>query len=150
MVRCRLARDEDSRAPVEGWPAPVESEGLWARPAGEGRYRLENTPWFAQALGRLDVVVAVEYEGTRWFMQKAEWAGHLTVRVAHPDPEAVLGAFAGLGVRGESAGPTYRLAALDIPPDADLAAVLGRLRAGRADGVWDYEEACVSAEWRAL
>ena len=26
MVRFRLGRDEDSRAPVEGWPPPLECE----------------------------------------------------------------------------------------------------------------------------
>jgi hypothetical protein len=150
MVRYGLVRDEDSRAPVDGWPPPVDSEGLWASPLGEGRYRIVNTPWFAQTLATGDVVNAVEYEGARWVMQKAHWSGHLTVRVAHSDPAAVLDAFADLGVGGESAAPAYRIAALDIPPGADLHAIIGRLRAGRSDGTWDYEEACVSTEWREL
>ena len=148
LVRWRLTRDEDSRAPVEGWPPPVESEGLWANPAGEGRYRVANTPWFAMGLATGDVVEAVEYEGTRWVMGRAQWSGHLTVRVAHRDPAAVLGAFADLGVRGESAAPAYEIAALDIPPEADLRPIRARLRTGRSDGTWDFEEACVSAEWR--
>ena len=150
MVRFNLVRDEDGRAPVEGWPPPVDSEGLWASPMGEGRYRIENTPWFAQTLGTYDVVEAVEYEGNRWVMRKARWSGHLTVRVAHSDPAAVLDAFADLGVRGESAAPAYQIVALDIPPDADLRAIVGRLRAGKSDGTWDYEEACVSTEWLDL
>lgn len=148
MVRFRLVRDEDGRAPVAGRPPPVESEGLWASPVGEGRYRIENTPWFAMNTATRDVVEAVEHEGTRWVMLKAHWSGHLTVRVSHRDPAAVLDAFADLGVRGESAAPAYPIAALDIPPDADLRAIVARLRAGRADGTWDYEEACVSTEWR--
>jgi hypothetical protein len=150
MVRFRLVRDEDGHASVDGWPAPVDSEGLWASPVGEGRYRIENTPWFAQDLATRDVVEAVEHEGARWVMRRADWSGRLTVRVAHSDPAAVLDAFAHLGVRGESAAPAYRIAALDIPPDADLRAVIGRLRAGRSDGTWDYEEACVSTGWRGL
>ncbi|WP_426505599.1 DUF4265 domain-containing protein [Dactylosporangium sp. McL0621] len=150
MVRYGLVPDEDGRAPSDGWPRPVDSEGLWASPAGEGLYRIENTPWFAPNLATGDVVEAVEHEGDRWVMRKAHWSGRLTVRVAAGDPAAVLGAFADLGVRGESAAPAYQLAALDIPPDADLGAILGRLRAGRSEGAWDYEEACVSSEWRAL
>ncbi|WP_436528752.1 DUF4265 domain-containing protein [Actinoplanes sp. HUAS TT8] len=146
VVRFRLVRDEDGRAPVEGPPAPVESEGLWASPAGEGRYRIENTPWFAWDTANGDVVEAVEYEGDRWVMRKMAWSGHLTVRVTDDDPAAVLDAFADLGVRGESAAPAYPIAALDIPPDADLRAVADRLRAGG----WDHEEACVSAQWREL
>ena len=150
MVRFNLVRDEDGRAPMDGWPPPVESEGLWASPVGEGRYRIENTPWFAQNVATLDVVAAVAHEGVRWVMQGIHWSGHLTVRVAHSEPAAVLDAFADLGVRGESAAPAYPIAALDIPPEADLRAIITRLRAGRSDGAWDFEEACVSAEWRGL
>ena len=150
VVRWNLVRDEDGRAPVEGWPPPVESEGLWATPVGEGRYRVENTPWFAMTLATGEVVEAVEHQGTRWVMGRTHWSGHSTVRVAHPDPAAVLDAFADLGVRGESAAPAYSIAALDIPPEADFRAIIARLRAGRSDGAWDYEEACVSTEWRGL
>jgi hypothetical protein len=150
LVRFGLVRDEDGRAPSDGWPPPVDSEGLWASPVEEGRYRIENTPWFAPGLATRDVVEAVEHEGARWVMRRAAWSGHLTVRVAHSDPAAVLDAFADLGVGGESAAPAYRIAALDIPPDADLRAIVGRLRAGRSEGTWEYEEACVSPEWRAL
>lgn len=146
MVRFRLGRDEDSRAPVEGWPPPVDSEGIWASPLGDDNYRIENVPWFAQGTAIGDVVSAVEHQGARWVMNGMRRSGHLTVRVAHPDPAAVLDAFADLGVRGESAAPAYRIAALDIPPGADLRAIVARLRAGGCD----YEEACVTAEWRAL
>lgn len=149
-MRFRLLRDEDSRAPAEGWPPPVESEGLWASPVGAGRYRIENTPWFAQDCATYDVVEAVEYEGTRWVMGKAEWSGRLTVQVAHSDPGAVLAAFADLGVRGESAAPAYEMAALDIPPEADFRAIIDRLRAGKSAGTWDFQEACVTAEWRSF
>jgi hypothetical protein len=150
MVRFGLVRDEDGRAPVDGWPPPVDSEGLWASAMGESRYRIESTPWFAQNLATYDLVEAVEHEGIRWIMRKAEWSGHLTVRVAHIDPVDVLDAFADLGVRGESAAPAYQITALDIPPDTDLRAIIDRLRAGKSDGIWDYEESCVSTEWRGL
>jgi hypothetical protein len=115
MVRFGLVRDEDGRAPVAGWPPPVDSEGLWAKPVGEGRHRIANTPWFVRDLATFDVVDA----------------------------------FADLGVRGESAAPAYPIVALDIPPEADFRAIRARLRTGRSDGTWDYEEACVSTEWRA-
>src|ERR1700761_9110852 len=88
LVPVRFGRvpDEDGRAPQDGWPPPVESEGLWATPMGDGRYRLENTPWFATNSSCGDLVLAVEHGGDRWVTHKAEWSGHLTVRVAHPDP----------------------------------------------------------------
>lgn len=149
-VRFGLVRSDDSRAPVDGWPPPVECEELWARPVGDGRYRIENTPWFVENLARGDVIEAVTHEGALWMTRKAEWSGRLTVRVTGCEPGFALDAFADLGVGGESAGPAYRLAVLDIPPDADFPAIHERLRAGRSDGAWDYEEACVSAEWRSL
>lgn len=136
MVRFGLVRDEDARTP--GVVRPVESEGLWASPAGEGLYRLEGTPWFADVTAAGDVVEAVEFEGARWVTRRMEWSGHLTVRVTHPDPDGVLAAFADLGVGGESAAPDFPIAALDIPPGADLTAIADRLR---SQG-WEYEESC--------
>ncbi|GAA3290602.1 DUF4265 domain-containing protein [Dactylosporangium vinaceum] len=147
MLRIRSVQDDDGRAPERNWPQPAEGEGLWATPLGDGLYRLENVPWFDPNSAIYDVVTAVEFEGTRWVMQKAQWSGHLTIWVTRCDPAAVLATFAELGVTGESAAPAYDLAALDIPPDADFRAIRGMLRAGKAAGTWDFHEACVSAEW---
>ena len=47
-------------------------------------------------------------------------------------------------------GRGWPLAALTIPPDADAAAVVGQLRAGVADGRWEYEEGCVNKRWLSL
>lgn len=123
-----------------------------------GRYRLDNTPWFALGVAADDVVAAsADEEGVLWFTDRIEWSGRLTIRVIllsegplAGDLQAVLDSFAPLGVSGEGALPTYAIVALDIPPDVDKATVKARLRAGETDGSWAYEEGCVDDAWLAL
>jgi Domain of unknown function (DUF4265) len=43
----------------------------------------------------------------------------------------------------------YGMVALDVPPDADLAAVKRLLREGERDGWWEYEESCTGDAWQA-
>lgn len=64
--------------------------------------------------------------------------------------QAVLDAFEPLGVSGEGAEPAYPILALDVPPDADWAAIKQLLHEGEADGRWSHEEGCVSDVWIAL
>lgn len=118
------------------WP-PVESERLRAQPLGENRYRIDNTPWFVRNLSADDVIEALADDGVLWATKKIESSGRLTVRViplsdgpAHDALKAVMATFAELGAASEGAGPTYPVVALDIPPEADHAAILSTLRAG--------------------
>lgn len=149
-VRFNLSHDAD------GWP-PVDSEGLWAEPLGDDRYRIDNTPWFVPNIAADDVVVALAgSDGELWATEKIHWSGRLTIRVIpfkagslHGDRQAVLDAFAPMGVSGEGVAQ-YGIVALDVPADADLGAVKRLLREGQADGRWDYDEGCVSPEWIGL
>jgi hypothetical protein len=52
----------------------------------------------------------------------------------------VIGAFSELDVDCKNALPAFKLVALDIPPDADLAAITRLLREGEVDGRWGYDE----------
>lgn len=145
-----LEQDED------GWP-PASTESMWAEPVGDGTYRLDNTPWFVREVASGDVVRAVRDEdGVLWATEHAELSERMTVRVvpfsAGPlggDLSRVLAAFEPLGVTGEGI-EQYGIVALDIPADADLVPIQRLLVDGQADGRWDYEEACVNAEWLAL
>jgi hypothetical protein len=149
-VRFKLAQDE-------GWP-PVGSEGLWAEPLGGDRFRIDNTPWFVPNIASEDIVEALaDRDSVLWATRKIAHGGRLVVRVIpfrngplNGNLQAVLDAFAGLGVSGEGAAPAYQLVALDIAPDSDLLAIVNRLRRGRDDGSWDYDEGCVTEEWLAL
>jgi len=48
-----------------------------------------------------------------------------------------------LDVDCKKALPAFKLVALDIPPDADLAAITRLLREGEVDGRWGYDEGCI-------
>lgn len=152
VVRVRFQLDQDE----DGWP-PVGSEGVWAEPLGDDQYRIRNTPWFVLNLAYEDVVAALaDGDGVLWAMGERIWSGRMTVRVipfrAGPlggDRQAVLDAFEPFGVTGEGT-EEWGIVALDIPPDADLAAVKRELREGQADGRWDYDEGCVSEAWISL
>ena len=149
-VRFKLQQDD------EGWP-PVESEGLWAEPLGGDRFRVDNTPWFARNLAADDVVIALAgSDGVLWATERTEWSGRLTIRIIpfskgplNGSRQAVLDTFKPLGVSGEGI-EEYNMVALDVPTDADLAAVKRLVQAGEADGRWDYEESCVSDAWMEI
>jgi hypothetical protein len=151
-----LVRVSFSLEQQDGWP-PFASEGLWAKPLGDDTYRVDNTPWFARNVAADDIVEArAGSDGVLWAISKIEWSGRLTIRVLvardgplDGDMAAVIESFRPLGVTGEGMGQ-YRLVALDIPPDTDLAAVKALLDAGVADGRWHFEEGCINDEWRAL
>ena len=146
-VRFKLDQDED------GWP-PVTSEGLWAEPLGEEKYRINNTPWFVRNLAADDVVIAVPAaDGVLWATGRVQWSGRFTLRVIPAregplggDLRAVVDAFKPFGVSGEGARQ-YGIVALDVPPDADLSSIKRLLRAGEADSRWDYEEGCIDDAW---
>ena len=66
----------------DGYP-PATVESLWATSLGEGRFRLENTPFFVTGVSYLDVVRAhrSDDDGCLWFDRLVEISGHSTVRV---------------------------------------------------------------------
>jgi len=105
-----------------------------------------------------DIVEALaDSDSVLWVTRKITYGGRLVVRVIpfrngplKGNLQAVLDAFASLGVSGEGAAPAYQLVALDIAPDSDLLAIVNRLRQGRDDGSWDYDEGCVTEGWLAL
>lgn len=125
---------------------------------GGGRFRVDNTPWFVAGIAADDVVRAVqESDGTWWITEVIEWGGRLAIRVIpfrdgplHGSLQAVVDAFAPLGVRAEGAAPAYPIVALNIGPEVDVAAVKALLVAGEADGRWSYDEGCISDEWADL
>lgn len=101
-VRFHLLQDDD------GWP-PVASEGLWALPLGGNLVRLDNIPWFPRNVASGDTIrTRTDSDGVLWATDKVEWSGNCTIRVIpfREGPlggsrQAVLDAFAGVGVDGE-------------------------------------------------
>jgi hypothetical protein len=150
QVHVSFALEQDA----EGWP-PVSAERMWATPTSRDYVVvLDNIPFFARNVACYDVLAVTQDEsGVLWAGETIKWSGNCTIRVIpfrdgplHGDRQAVLDAFAPLGVEGEGA-EAYALVALSVPADADLAAVKGLLREGEQDNRWTWEEACIGDAW---
>lgn len=143
-VRIIVPLDQDE----DGYP-PVGSERLWAVHVGEGRYQMDNIPFFARDLALGDVVSAVPEEGAEEgilrYQQVREPSCHSTFRVfVHDESEVpeVCRLLEQLGC-GTEKSHLPRLVAVDIPPSVPLAVVREALASGVSQGRWEYEEACL-------
>lgn len=137
-----LEQDED------GYP-PVGSERLWALHVGEGRYQIDNIPFFARDLAWGDVVSAVPEEGAEEgvlrYDQVLQSSGHSTFRILVHD-ETQMSELCGLMERlgcDTERSHLPRLVAIDIPPSVPLAAVRQALSPGVSQERWAYEESCI-------
>ncbi|HEX6356920.1 DUF4265 domain-containing protein [Actinophytocola sp.] len=150
QVRVCFALEQDA----EGWP-PVAVERMWATTTQRDNVVvLDNIPFFVRGVACFDVVAVNQDEaGVFWAEKTIRWSGNCTIRVIpfrsgplHGDRQAVLDAFAPLGVEGEGV-EQYGMVALNVPADADLVAVKRLLREGEEDKRWAYEEGCVGDAW---
>lgn len=145
----RMDVDED------GWP-PVSVESLWAVELDNGTVRLENTPWFVRGIACGDIIrVGVDEEGVRWAGETVRASGNCTIRLivlkdggSTAARQSVLNAFHSLGTTGEGI-ERFRMVALDVPPEANIAKIRKLLEHGAAEEWWHWEEGCVTAAWRA-
>ena len=143
-------------APVDGWP-PARTERLWAVRVDDVHATLDNTPFFARGFASGDVVlIAADDEGVFWVKDVVEYSGNCTIRIIPAEGgrrvevrQAVLDAFAPLGVGGEGIGQ-FGLVALNVPGTADIAAVKRLVIQGADEGRWHYEEGCVTPQWREV
>ena len=126
----------------------LDEEWLWAEPLGSGRFRLESTPFFAYGLSHGDLVLAGE-EGDMPLLAAIERkGGHRTLRVAlddrlnldEPEIQKFLDELLEVGCTYEVMPP--KIVALDVPPEVDVAAVIGRLQTQFRDGVlvWEWAD----------
>lgn len=65
---------------VDGYP-PEEWEGIWAIPLGEGRFRIDNIPFYARGLSCGDVVEASEVDGALIFQRVVQHSDNSTIRI---------------------------------------------------------------------
>jgi hypothetical protein len=150
QVRVCFALEQDE----VGWP-PVTAERMWATPTGrDNAVVIDNIPFFVRGVACYDVVAETQDDhGILWGHEQIRWSGNCTIRVIpfrhgplQGDRQAVLDAFAPFGVEGEAV-EQYGLVALNVPANADLAAVKRLLREGEKDKRWAYEEGCVGNAW---
>lgn len=120
------------------------AETVWAEPLGEGRFRLDNSPFYFFGLSYQDVVAAAEDEsGQLQFRAVVTRGGHSTYRLMRR--KGADERFAGFWQPLDALGCTYeggpgRLVSVDVPPSADIHAVFALLEAGVQGGAWDLEE----------
>ncbi|MCI0358766.1 MAG: DUF4265 domain-containing protein [Planctomycetaceae bacterium] len=135
-VLFRLERD------AEGFP-PADVEGVWADEAGEGKFVLDNIPFFARQ-ATLGDVVSVNRIGDELFYDSTEQpSGNSLVRVVMfggRDPQELRSRLRAIGCSSElSHLPS--LFAVNVPPSVDIGQVRALLDEGSALDQWDYEEA---------
>ncbi|MBC2879521.1 DUF4265 domain-containing protein [Streptomyces sp. TYQ1024] len=140
----------------DGWP-PARTERLWAVRVSEDRARLDNIPFFVRGFALGDVVrFAADADGVLQVKEAVEYSDNCTVRVIPAEGghlaekrQAVLDAFAPLGVDGEGLGQ-FGLVALNVPASADIPRVKRLLVGGEELGRWHYEEGCVTPTWQVV
>ncbi|AEI64121.1 DUF4265 domain-containing protein [Corallococcus macrosporus] len=133
-----LERDEDD------YP-PADSEGLWARPLGEGLYQLDNVPFFAKGVACEDVVSAEDVGGELLFQEVVRPSGHATLRLIVHDEEDVPAVKALLEEHGCAVERSHvpGLISVDVPPTVPLDTLKPLLDEGEDAERWGYEEACL-------
>ena len=148
MTEDRPIRRVDFRLqPDESGYPPATVETLWAVDLGDGRYRLDNVPFFAVGVSLGDIVEAPVIDGRPTFSIVKQRGGHATLRVVVFDAGAVGEVRAMLAELGASTELSHlpRLISVDVPPTASLEVIRRALAAGEDDGRWSYEEADVPA-----
>ena len=147
-VHFELVQDED------GYP-PAAVESVWATALGQGRFRLDNIPFFVYGVSCFDIVLAQERDdGALWFDTLAEASGHSTIRVTifrdssdrRPRDERVEELRADLRKLGCDSERSHipGLFSIDVPPEVPLRPVKETLERGKDKGFWDYEEATLA------
>ena len=114
-------------------------ETLWAFDLGEGRYKLDNTPWFQYGISTQDIVSASpEQDGMLFFVSILAKSGYRTLRVQseeHIDP-SFLEQLIAAGCSYEGANPKF--IAIDVPPAVELSVPVGLL--SNSGLLWEYAD----------
>ena len=133
------------RVPREDGGEEVES--LWATPVEDG-YQLDNIPFCASSIACGDIVATKSNDdGALEFESLVQESGHSTIRLWFANADDVKQVRDNLRVLGcTSELDLSRLVAVDIPPEVPYALVLPLLEAGKDEGVFEYEEACLAQD----
>jgi hypothetical protein len=110
----------------DDWP-PIAVESMWAERLGDGLFRLDNVPLFAEDANADDIIRAeIGDQGVLEFQERVESDGQTTVRViaASEVVEAVLEFLLKNGAEYETS-PYEDIGyfSVSVPPDADWAKV---------------------------
>ena len=124
----------------------IGGESMWAFDLGDGRYKIDNIPFFTYGLNLGDVVQAEERDGfPREVIENVEKSGNRTFRVAlgkgcsEESVETLVTKLRRMGVKLERGFSI--LLALSVPPEADYDAVRACLLSWQETGRIDFESA---------
>jgi len=130
-----LEQDED------GWP-PATRENMWAVDLGDGRYRIDNIPFYVRGISNGDLVAAItEEDGRLVFSELIEASSNSTFLLIVSNEDEVsdvrkmfrdLGCPSGLASHG--------LISLHIPGSVTMKPVATLIEQGEEDGRWSFEE----------
>ncbi|MFY0572660.1 DUF4265 domain-containing protein [Archangium lansingense] len=139
-VVVKLEKDEDD------YP-PMDYEGLWALPVGEGLFQIDNVPFFAMGIAYGDIVSATAEQHELRFREVVRPSGHSTLRLIIYDEKDIPSVRALLEELGCSIERSHiqGLISVDVPPTVSLAVLRKTLDEGEAQERWGYEEACLAS-----
>jgi hypothetical protein len=118
-------------------------ETLWAVRVAEGRFRLDNSPWFAYGVSLGDIVEGTEYAPNMYELSKVvERSGNRTIRVIlapdsradSPNGNVFIAEVKALGCDVENMNDV--LLSIIIPPEVDLSSVVDYLVTSGHE--WEY------------
>lgn len=141
-ISVALEKDEDD------YP-PADFESLWATSLGEGLYRVENIPFFAEGIALGDVISARPEQDLLRFQGVVQPSGHRTLRVMVYDKQEVPAVREMLKRQGCDVEQSHipGLISVDVPPEVPLPVLRQLLAEGESQERWGYEEAwLVSSE----
>lgn len=117
-----------------GWP-PVATESMWCERAG-GNYKLQSIPLFVRGLAWGDVIAATPDKQSRRIehYEVRELSGHSVIWMLNPvklDISEFITELQAMGCKVATGLLGYHHYAIDVPPEADIAALDGMI------SVWD-------------
>jgi Domain of unknown function (DUF4265) len=130
---------ESAMAKVALRGANGEVETLWAEALGGGRYRLDNTPWYAYGISWRDIVEATpDADGQLQFVRVISKGGNRTVRIRSKEPftNEWLGKIVALGASFE--GADRRLIGINIPSETEMSAITSFLTSENVE--WEHAD----------
>lgn len=121
------------------------AETLWVNPLGDGKYILENSPFFANDLSYKDTIYAEydEDEGFPVFKKVLERSKHSTYRIFFLEGkkldefEKYFDALLKIGCTYEGMHNTHF--SVDVPAETDVMEAFNLLKKGEVDGIWFFE-----------
>lgn len=144
VVHIRLNREGD-------WP-PFDSEEVAAVRLEEHKFQISSAPAFAKRLAVGDIVRVAHYGPSQdpWIEEVLAWSGNSTIRVivfASAGKVAEEELIQGVGELGGVITPPVLsgLFVLNVPKGVDYGRMRTFLDKGESRGVWEYEEAAISA-----